>query len=446
MVGLNVTSSSSSVWTNNTTLSVCDPNALLGQSSQRYKPAKFENTITIERFHYTFPRFGHGRNITADLIQGSPSQQRNYLVGLLASSIAIFCFFVVWVIFLFVLKGLGPSRVGLFSGRRIRHVKPPKPPKKKKKQKARATIPSSSSPTPTNQPPEERPAESNHRKQQIFQDGNAPDKDEKRGEKEVIKVQVNGEIIHPSMASPTRTSKPFVSPTLVSKARLKKRIIEQARRKQYAKIQSTGDLGDLEDDEDEDEGAEVENNLDGNQTNSQSEPREVDFPPSPNSKSKNDPHIEPASPNGDGTKSTNSTVPMEESYPTGLQEENDDDDDYRQRLSRHQQEQLEEEEMQEQYRLTLEEWKTRVDRYENRLRRMRIGVLFAGICIIISAVLMVVEGVTAMEEALASATSGVLLLQNICNDALALIDKFVQSETTAQTNTQHLFTELNGTS
>jgi len=59
-------------------------------------------------------------------MQGSPDEQKDYLKGLIASSIAMFCFFVVWVIFLTVFRCMGPYEVGMLSGKA--RPLPPQPP------------------------------------------------------------------------------------------------------------------------------------------------------------------------------------------------------------------------------------------------------------------------------------------------------------------------------
>jgi hypothetical protein len=78
----------------------------------------FENTEAIEFMHNTPPRYGHSSDINL-LINGSESEQEDYLRGLLASSITIFWFFMIWMFFVWVFKCMGPYAVGIFSGRRV---------------------------------------------------------------------------------------------------------------------------------------------------------------------------------------------------------------------------------------------------------------------------------------------------------------------------------------
>jgi hypothetical protein len=78
----------------------------------------FENTNAINFMHRAPPRYGHSSDINL-LINGSESEQKDYLRGLLASSITIFSFFVVWMFLLWAFKCMGPYSVGLLSGRRV---------------------------------------------------------------------------------------------------------------------------------------------------------------------------------------------------------------------------------------------------------------------------------------------------------------------------------------
>jgi hypothetical protein len=52
----------------------------------------FQNTKAIRWMHGITPRFGHSRNLLL-LMQGNEDEQKDYIRGLIASSIAVFCFF-----------------------------------------------------------------------------------------------------------------------------------------------------------------------------------------------------------------------------------------------------------------------------------------------------------------------------------------------------------------
>lgn len=93
-----------------------------------YDPPPFQSNTAIESLHTIPPRFGHSSDINL-LIQGSNQDQQDYLTGLLAGSLAIFCLFVCWMFMLTFLKCLGPNRVGFFAASRA--DLPPKPVKPK---------------------------------------------------------------------------------------------------------------------------------------------------------------------------------------------------------------------------------------------------------------------------------------------------------------------------
>jgi hypothetical protein len=76
----------------------------------------FQNTPAIRWMHDLPPRFGR-RNDLLSLMQGTEDEQQDYIIGLLASSIAMFCFFGLWMIVLAVFKCMGPSEVGILSGK-----------------------------------------------------------------------------------------------------------------------------------------------------------------------------------------------------------------------------------------------------------------------------------------------------------------------------------------
>jgi hypothetical protein len=82
------------------------------------------NSYNSEPFSQRVPRFGHTSNITL-AITGSSEDVRSYVIGLSAASIAMFCFFCFWLLILVVLKCLGYSFVGFFSGGSVRIPPPP---------------------------------------------------------------------------------------------------------------------------------------------------------------------------------------------------------------------------------------------------------------------------------------------------------------------------------
>eukprot|EP00934_Nitzschia_sp_Nitz4_P007545 Nitzschia sp. Nitz4//scaffold1_size375055//99440//101442//NITZ4_000238-RA/size375055-augustus-gene-0.710-mRNA-1//-1//CDS//3329540931//7535//frame0 len=95
---------------------------------EEYNATEFYNTRAIEWMHSVSPRFGHSKNILS-LMEGSDTQQKDYMRGLMASSLAMFCFFGVWMIVLLVFRCMGPYEVGFLSGR-MRPL-PPKPSSRK---------------------------------------------------------------------------------------------------------------------------------------------------------------------------------------------------------------------------------------------------------------------------------------------------------------------------
>ena len=75
----------------------------------------FETTGVIQWMHEQSPRFGHPRDLTF-LLQGTAEEQTQYKRGLLATSYVLICIFVIWSCLLLLLKYLGPTQVGIFSG------------------------------------------------------------------------------------------------------------------------------------------------------------------------------------------------------------------------------------------------------------------------------------------------------------------------------------------
>lgn len=92
---------------------------------------EFETTREIILGHEVTPRFGHTRNITAvlesvgDGTEQSRAVTKDYVIGVVSASIAMFAFFCCWMITLLLLKCIGPKRVGFFSGDRVKLPPPP---------------------------------------------------------------------------------------------------------------------------------------------------------------------------------------------------------------------------------------------------------------------------------------------------------------------------------
>jgi hypothetical protein len=80
----------------------------------------FKNTAAIQWMHDVPPRYGRSKDILL-LMEGTEDEQEDYIRGLLASSITMLCFFGVWMIILAIFHCMGPSQVGVLSG------KPPNP-------------------------------------------------------------------------------------------------------------------------------------------------------------------------------------------------------------------------------------------------------------------------------------------------------------------------------
>jgi hypothetical protein len=94
----------------------------------QFRKDPFENTVAISFMHTSLPRFGHHSDLNL-LIEGDSKDANDYIKGLLASSIAMFCFFLVWITLLLVLKCCGPKRVGFWSGSIAPLPAEPQPPK-----------------------------------------------------------------------------------------------------------------------------------------------------------------------------------------------------------------------------------------------------------------------------------------------------------------------------
>jgi hypothetical protein len=95
----------------------------------QFDRSPFQNTAAIEWMHGVPPRFGNPSDLNA-LFDGSNQEGKDYVKGLLAASIVMFCFFLGWIVTLLVFKRLGPRHVGIWSGS-FRKVQPePKEPER----------------------------------------------------------------------------------------------------------------------------------------------------------------------------------------------------------------------------------------------------------------------------------------------------------------------------
>lgn len=87
----------------------------LDDTLDEFQAPGFSNTAAIEWMHTAPPRFGHVSDLN-ELINGSQEDGKDYIIGLLAPSIAMFCFFSVWITTILLLKCCGRKRVGFWSG------------------------------------------------------------------------------------------------------------------------------------------------------------------------------------------------------------------------------------------------------------------------------------------------------------------------------------------
>jgi hypothetical protein len=94
---------------------------------QYFDAEDFHTTRTIHFMHDMPPRYGHTRNISR-LLDGTEEENKDYLKGLVATSITVFIFFICWMLVLLLFKYLGSSKVGGLSGSLL--PLPPKPDEK----------------------------------------------------------------------------------------------------------------------------------------------------------------------------------------------------------------------------------------------------------------------------------------------------------------------------
>lgn len=89
----------------------------------------FYETRAIKFMHNVALRYGHPSNLTALLDESSSDntgKSGDYIRGLMATSVTLSCFFLLWMALLLIFKCvLGPRVVGFLSGRRL--PVPPKP-------------------------------------------------------------------------------------------------------------------------------------------------------------------------------------------------------------------------------------------------------------------------------------------------------------------------------
>lgn len=79
----------------------------------------FQNTSPIIAAHEKIWRGGHTNNILSVLL-GTREEGISYLKGLLVSAITVVVVFIVWMVLLITLRGIGRERVGFLSGRRAK--------------------------------------------------------------------------------------------------------------------------------------------------------------------------------------------------------------------------------------------------------------------------------------------------------------------------------------
>ena len=87
-------------------------------------PYTFQSSRAIDSAHRIPPRFGKSSDLVL-AITGTEKEQNSYLRGVLASDIALFSLFIVWIGVLIHFYRQGPQKRGWLSGRRI--PLPPKP-------------------------------------------------------------------------------------------------------------------------------------------------------------------------------------------------------------------------------------------------------------------------------------------------------------------------------
>lgn len=88
------------------------------------RPSAFSDSNRLERTNDLAIRFG-ASNEMLTLLEGSNDESEDYLYGLLASSLIVAVFFLIWSIVICVLRCTGNRRVGFLCGRFVRPDPPP---------------------------------------------------------------------------------------------------------------------------------------------------------------------------------------------------------------------------------------------------------------------------------------------------------------------------------
>jgi hypothetical protein len=340
----------------------------------------------MQSFHDTVPRYGYSNDLE-DLIVGDSDEKNDYLLGLMAASLGLFCFFLVWMLLIVSFKCLGYQRVGFLSGRRMKIPKPPTP---------KVSEVSAVSPTAINDETKQTTTPTTSTiSSKLSTALQTTTSTEQHNNNSFTTIQTNGEFIKVRKESSTTKDPPFVS-----NSRVKKRIIETQLRSKYNKVDDSTNNQNLLHDEDDDE--DEDGSLDLMASNDQDADAEDN---------NDDDREQPTTP-------TTTRTNMEEVDPQK-------DVVYQQQL---------------------QDWRIQVQRAQDRLRRMRITVLFAGTCIIVASVLLVVQGAYSLQQSVRSGADGVSEATTIAGNAVKVIDNFVLLQTEAKASTDELLQEINGES
>lgn len=345
----------------------------------------FTNTRVMQNFHVAVPRFGFSNDLE-DLVVGDSDDKKDYLLGLMAASLGFFCFILVWILVIMSFKCLGYQRVGFLSGRRMKIPRPPTP-----KVSVSVSVPIPISPTTTTDD-ETKHTVSSHLSTVI--QGSSTE----QNNRSFTSFQTNGQMIRKE-STPTSSISAVVP--FVSASRVKKRIIETKLRSKYSKVmESTNE--NLEDD--------IQDSSDGS----------FDLMASRDTGENDDDAQEQPTP---------TTVPESsaEITTTSTTKEVDPTKDLV-------------------YQQQLQDWRIQVRRAQDRLRRMRITVLFAGTCIIVASTLLINKGAYSLQQSVASGADAISEATTIAGNAVQLIDNFVLRQTEAQASTDELLQEINGKS
>jgi hypothetical protein len=340
----------------------------------------FTNTRMMQSFHGAVPRFGFSNDLE-DLVVGDSDDKKDYLLGLMAASLGLFCFILVWILVIVSFKCLGYQRVGFLSGRRMKIPKSPTP---------KVAVAVSLSPTTTTDD-ETKHTISSHLSTVI--QGSSTE----QNNRSFTSFQTNGEMVRKESTptSPISAVVPFVSAS-----RVKKRIIETQLRSKYSKVMDSTNEN-LEDD--------IQDSSDGS----------FDLMASKDTGERDD--------DDEQEKPTPPTVPESSTETTTVSttKEVDTPKDVV-------------------YQQQLHDWRIQVQRAQDRLRRMRITVLFAGTCIIVASALLINKGAYSLQQSVSSGADAVSEATTIAGNAVQLIDNFVLRQTEAQASTDELLQEING--